>query len=110
MNDRKAKRAGMLGIAVLVAMLATLVLVACGGGSTEPTQPAQPTAAPATADGAQLLEQRCSVCHGASVPKSQKLTAAEWEQTVGSMITRGAQLTDAEKAVLVEYLAKNYGK
>jgi mono/diheme cytochrome c family protein len=106
MIDRKARRTFMLGIVVLVAMLATLALVACGGGSTEPTQePAAPAA-----DGAQLLEQRCSACHSADQPKAQRMTAAEWEQTVSSMITRGAQLTDAEKAVLVEYLAKNYGK
>ena len=35
--------------------------------------------------------------------------ADEWEKTVTRMVGNGAQLTDAEKSVLVEYLAENYG-
>jgi cytochrome c5 len=109
----KSKRTWMLGIVVLVAMLTTLALAACGGGAAQPAQPTQPsqaTAAPATADGAQLLDQRCSTCHSADRPKSVRKTAAEWEQTVTLMMQHGAQLTAAEKKVLVDYLATNYGK
>jgi hypothetical protein len=38
------------------------------------------------------------------------MTSAQWDQTVTIMIGKGAQLTDAEKQALVEYLAKTYGQ
>ena len=98
---------------VVVGLLLVALLVACGSSSSEPTQaPASetvsPTAAPAQ-DGATLLETRCSVCHSASRVTQTTKTADGWAQTVDRMIGKGAQLSDAEKAVLVEYLAANYG-
>ena len=35
-------------------------------------------------------------------------TKAEWERSVQRMVNKGAQLSDAEFAALVEYLAANY--
>jgi len=75
-----------------------------------PTAP--PTLAPTptpTLDGATLLETRCSVCHSPDRAKQSRLTKDQWDQLVAIMIGHGAQLTDAEKAVLVDYLAKTYG-
>ena len=105
---------GLAVVAVIVAGLFLIVLLAaCGSSPSEPTQaPAVDTAIPTEApavDGATLLETRCSVCHGVDRTTSLTKTADEWEQTVTRMIGNGAQLTDAEKAVLVEYLAENYG-
>jgi hypothetical protein len=60
-------------------------------------------------NGATLLETRCSVCHSADKPKQSKKTSQQWEQTVTRMISKGAKLTDDEKAMLVDYLAKTYG-
>ena len=112
-----------LNVMVLLVALGLVVMVAlaaCGASSTQPTQvppaatePAsQPTLAPTGApalDGAALLDTRCSVCHTTDRVKQSKLTAEQWTQTVTLMISRGAKLTDAEKAALVEYLAKTYG-
>ncbi len=86
-----------------------------GGGRTE--TPTLPTAAPSpevtpsarpVADGATLLRERCAVCHGLERVESARKTAEEWNQTVDRMIRRGARLTEAERAVLVEYLATHY--
>jgi len=102
---------------IVAGLVVVVALAACGSSPTQvppaPTAPASPptlapTAAPAL-DGATLLETRCSVCHSADRPKNARLTKDQWEQTVALMITKGAQLTDAEKSVLVEYLAKTYG-
>ncbi len=112
------KVSGNLGMAVVTLIVTALVLmvllVACGSSSSEPTQaPLEdtitPTEAPAI-DGAALLETRCSTCH--SVDRATRLTktADQWDQTVTRMIGNGAQLTDAEKAVLVDYLTENYGE
>ena len=61
------------------------------------------------ADGPTLLNSRCSTCHSAQRGLTARKTPAEWEQTVTRMIGKGAQLTDAEKAVVIDYLAKTYG-
>jgi len=37
------------------------------------------------------------------------MTSQQWDQVVTRMINRGAKLTDAEKSVLVDYLAKTHG-
>jgi cytochrome c5 len=112
---------------LVLAVLLTFVLTACGSPAptVPPTSvppaalPSQPTQAPSSAtalpvetpalDGATLLETRCSVCHSADRPKQAKKTREQWDQTVARMIGKGAQLTEAEKTVLLDYLAKTYG-
>jgi cytochrome c5 len=68
-----------------------------------------PAASPAM-DGAALMEDRCSVCHSTNKIKQAPRSKGEWDQTVSRMINKGAQLNDAEKAALVDYLAATYGK
>ncbi len=85
-------------------------LSACSAGCSQPTQ-APPSATPSptpTPEGAALLESRCTLCHSSDRPKRAKKTRKEWEETVNRMIENGAQLTDSEKKVLVDYLAKTY--
>ncbi len=112
-HDGPRGRAGLAAVVLLVAGLLLLaLLVACGSSSSEPIQApsenASPTEAPAQ-DGALLLETRCSTCHTADRAKQSTKTADEWAETVDRMIGKGAQLTDAEKTTLVEYLTENYG-
>jgi cytochrome c5 len=110
-----------IGLLIATGLVVVVALVACGSSPTQvppavtvpASQPTQaptlaPTGAPAL-DGAMLLETRCSVCHSADRPKQAKKTLDEWNQTVTRMIGKGAQLTDAEKAALIDYLAKTYG-
>jgi hypothetical protein len=68
-----------------------------------------PTEAPVL-DGAALLESRCTACHNLDRVKQAKKTQAQWESTVNRMIQKGAQLTDAEKAILLQYLAQTFGQ
>lgn len=95
--------------------LALVALVACTPGTSQPARTASPqvTAAGSGAspalDGASLLASRCVTCHSVSRVERTHGTAAEWDQLVSDMISRGARLTGAEKAVLVDYLAKTYG-
>lgn len=75
-------------------------------------QAAAPTDAPAAPalDGAALLEDRCSECHSANKVKQAPRSKSDWENTVNRMIQKGANLSDAEKQALVDYLAQTYGK
>ncbi len=68
-----------------------------------------PTEAPVL-DGAALLESRCTACHNLNKVKQAKKSLAQWESTVNRMIQKGARLTDAEKAILLQYLAQTFGQ
>jgi hypothetical protein len=92
-------------ILIIVVLAIVAILTACNSGAT---QPAQAPAGPAQTDGASLLDTRCAKCHSADRPKQAKKTAEQWDQTVTRMMGKGAQLTEAEKTVLVDYLAKTY--
>lgn len=62
----------------------------------------------AEAEGANLLEERCSVCHPSSRPKSKQKTPEQWETTVNRMMGKGARLSEQEKATLLDFLSKTY--
>jgi hypothetical protein len=58
--------------------------------------------------GEKLLEERCSVCHKADIPKNARKSKSEWERTVTKMMERGAKLSPEEKRILVRYLSVVY--
>ena len=60
-------------------------------------------------EGAGGEDLRCG-CHSIEVVTSQRMTEAHWKTIVEAMVARGAQASDAETKVIVEYLAKTLGK
>lgn len=107
MADRKIVAFQVVFTLLFVALLA----MACGG--QEPTK-AQPTTAVAAtapiADGAALLQARCTICHSLDRVKQARKTLAEWETTVKRMKGKGANLNDQEVQALAQYLAETYRK
>ena len=82
----------------------------------EPTSTAEPsptsessTEEPAVAEGELLLEERCTACHTLARVESAQKTRDAWASTVDRMIGYGAQLSDAERTVVIDYLAETYG-
>jgi cytochrome c5 len=67
-----------------------------GGGSSEA--------------GKTILENACTACHDLDLVQDMHLNKQEWEDLVKSMIGKGASVEDKDVPVLVEYLAKTYGK
>ena len=60
-------------------------------------------------EGEKLLEQQCtSSCHEKSKVVAVGRTHDGWSQKVDVMITFGAELTEEEREILVEYLAETY--
>jgi glucose dehydrogenase len=58
-----------------------------------------------------LVEKTCGTgCHSLEVVTSQRMNEKEWNAVVQSMVARGAQASDAEVKVIVDYLAKTLGK
>jgi mono/diheme cytochrome c family protein len=99
-------------LVLLATCLAVVALMAaCSPRSSQQVTPQTTaiTGATSAPDGAALLEERCSVCHSADRARQAKKTSDEWEATVTRMVSKGAQLTEPEQAVLVAYLAETYG-
>jgi len=61
-------------------------------------------------DGKGILESACTACHDLDLVQEQHLSKDEWQDLVKSMISKGASLEDKDMPVLVDYLAKTYGK
>src|ERR1017187_4887672 len=70
----------------------------------------RPVALPA--GGAQALVEKAwgTGCHSIDVVTSQRMSGTEWNAVVETMVARGAQASDAEVKLVVEYLAKTLGR
>jgi glyoxylase-like metal-dependent hydrolase (beta-lactamase superfamily II) len=66
-------------------------------------------AAPAPPDPKDILEKGCTSCHDLNRVTSKNLSQAEWQGVVDQMKGRGAELSDAETSILIDYLVKTYG-
>ena len=84
----------------LLLLVLGLLLTACAGGK-EP-------AAGSDLDGKALVEERCTLCHNLQTVTAAKKSADAWQSTVERMIGKGAQLNDAEKAAVIDYLSEAY--
>ena len=60
--------------------------------------------------GKMILENACTTCHDLDLVMDMKLSKQEWDDLVKSMIAKGAAVEDKDVPVLVDYLAKTYGK
>ena len=57
-----------------------------------------------------LVEERCTQCHDLQTVTGAAKSRDGWQSTVERMIGKGAQLNDAEKAVVIDYLAEEFKK
>lgn len=69
---------------------------------------AAPAAATNDAATGALIEQTCSACHDIAMVQNGNRSAADWADTVQTMRDRGAQLTDDQAKLVVDYLARNF--
>jgi cytochrome c553 len=58
---------------------------------------------------AATLLPRCLTCHDLRLIEQQRLTAAGWIREIDKMIGWGATLSESERSLLSEYLAKRFG-
>jgi mono/diheme cytochrome c family protein len=81
--------------------------LAAGGGSNGGQTQSSPTPAAtgSSADGAALVQSRCSTCHGA--PTTYRAgSAAEAQALIDTMIQQGAQVSPAEEQALIQYFTQ----
>lgn len=60
--------------------------------------------------GRELFEDICSYCHNLHKVDGKELSKEEWQDLIKGMISEGAPVTDEEFSMIVDYLAKHYGK
>jgi hypothetical protein len=60
--------------------------------------------------GRELVEDVCTYCHNLDRLRGQELSREEWRGLTKGMISEGAPVTDEELSMILDYLAKNYGK
>ncbi|HSJ56744.1 MAG TPA: cytochrome c [Anaerolineae bacterium] len=77
---------------ILVALLVLFVVAACG-----------------TQSGEELLEENCTGCHTLTIIGVSSKTAHEWLNTVYRMKKLGADVSDREVDIIVEYLTTQFG-
>ena len=93
-----------LGTIVVIVAFA-VAITACGSGNRSTT-----SSSSASLSGEELLNSRCSVCHSVGLVTGRRGTSDEWDSVVTDMIRRGARLDTSEKNLLIDYLAKTYGR
>jgi len=62
------------------------------------------------APGKDTVVKLCLSCHGAANFRKKRLSKDGWSEQVADMIDRGAQATDTQAAVIVDYLTGTFGK
>jgi len=72
--------------------------------------------APATAQtlpdgqGKATLVRVCGGCHEAAIVSAKKMSRQEWSDVVDEMREKGANATDQEVEIILDYLTKFFGK
>jgi cytochrome c5 len=100
MNRPAITIATLLGITLAAALSASL-----SGAQT-------PTTELPDGEGKKIIVRACTSCHDtAEITKFKGFyTKSEWRDVVTTMVMYGAELKEGEAEVLVEYLAKHFGK
>jgi cytochrome c5 len=66
------------------------------------------TASTGEKPGKSLFEDKCLLCHGIDLTEQQRLARAGWTREVEKMVRWGAEVSDTEKPLIVDYLADKY--
>jgi hypothetical protein len=69
-----------------------------------------PNASPTKDRGRELVEDVCTYCHNLDRLRGKELSREEWRGLTKGMISEGAPVTEEELSMILDYLAKNYGK
>ena len=60
-------------------------------------------------EGKAQVEAACYPCHSADLLAQQRLTEKQWTAAVEKMMRWGAEVKEADKPVIIAYLAKHFG-
>lgn len=55
------------------------------------------------------IKAACTQCHNATRITEQHRTRKEWSDQLDKMVGLGAEVADADRAPMLDYLTKNFG-
>jgi cytochrome c5 len=100
-----------LALAIALTTFVTSVSVQSPASGAQATGASSQTpsaaASPATAGGLAILNRSCTSCHDAS-QVTQARPAADWRPIIDRMRDNGANISDSDAKLLLDYLVKNY--
>jgi cytochrome c2 len=56
-----------------------------------------------------IFKAKCSECHSIDIPLSERKDKNGWKEIIQRMRGNGAQLTDKEAEIIIDYLSKKRG-
>lgn len=83
--------------------LLTAILVAWASIASAQTKPLPPGPVQAK------VKAACTQCHNAARITEQHMTRQEWSDQLDKMIALGAEVSDADRPLFLNYLSKNFG-
>ncbi len=86
-----------------------LVLIAAATAALSTVAFAQSPPQLPPGEGRDIVAVACSQCHTTNIINIMRKSAAGWREHVYDMFDRGAQVSDTEVDVVVDYLAANFG-
>lgn len=81
-----------------LAAISTLAIGACAHAQELPE-----------GQGKAVVQTACSQCHGLDVVVGQRRSREDWEDVVSQMVGNGAQLSDDDYNLVIDYLATHLG-
>ena len=76
----------------------TLLLLGPAGGMAQPPVGAR-----------EAFQKVCGACHSVETVTAQRRTRPQWQESINSMIAKGAKGTEEEFSLILEYLTVQYG-
>ncbi len=106
-------------VALAGLLAATIAVTAQQAPAPVPQEPsaatpsaAMPSAAMPAADakGAATFARVCSLCHDGARILSNRRSKSQWTEVIEKMMERGAQVSDEDFEVVMDYLLRHYGR
>ena len=108
-------------IGTVIVVVAIGILAACTQTADSPSQETQAvepgdvetpvdepeteeTEATVKSEAELLIDERCSQCHSASRVYAENYTQEEWSDVFDDMIAKGADVTEEEKSLMIDWL------
>jgi len=95
-------------VGVLLLALLVLLVTACTSAVT-PTSTSAPAVSDTTSAASDdevkaLIEERCGSCHNTNIIYNANYDEGGWSSVIDQMIQKGANLSESEKALLIDWL------
>lgn len=92
-------------LATLLLLTVLVLLVSACSSTATPTSTSAASGNDGEVDEVKaLIDERCSECHSVNIVYNASYDEARWSELIDEMIDRGADVSDEEKALMIDWL------